>query len=143
MKRLLALCVVLLSVFCLLPSCGGKDERSDTGKPEKLEYISKSIPFKWEKLSNKPDSVDAVIRHQGDIKKLMNYFTPIRSNVYSDIIFELEDNNSENEATKKTAASPKIKPVNGREKPPSKGRVIPLIIIIPAPKDAPDETPRI
>jgi hypothetical protein len=48
----------------------------------------------------------------------------------------------ENAATRKTVAMPKIKPVRGSVKLPSRGIAIPQIIINPAPRDAPDETPR-
>jgi len=65
---------------------------------------------------------------------------PQRMIVLFDIDLSMRE---ENEATKKTVNNPKIKPVNGREKPNKKGRLIPLMMIKPAPKDAPEETPKI
>ena len=64
---------------------------------------------------------------------------PHRMIVLFDIDLSIRE---ENAATKKTVASPKIKPVSGRENALKNGRVIPLMMIIPAPKDAPDETPK-
>jgi hypothetical protein len=48
----------------------------------------------------------------------------------------------EKAATQKTAPNPNTNPVSGKVKAPSRGSAIPLMMIIPAPKDAPDETPK-
>jgi hypothetical protein len=65
---------------------------------------------------------------------------PQRIIVLFDIVLSMRE---EKAATKKTVTRPKTKPVSGREKPSNSGSVMPLMIIIPAPSDAPDETPKI
>jgi hypothetical protein len=64
---------------------------------------------------------------------------PHRITVLFDMVLSRRD---ENAVTRKTVASPKTKPVKGRVKPLRKGSAIPLMIIIPAPRLAPEETPK-
>ena len=49
----------------------------------------------------------------------------------------------EKAATKKTVKSANTNPATGRVKLPKSGIEKPLTIIIPAPRDAPDDTPKI
>jgi hypothetical protein len=60
------------------------------------------------------------------------------------VLFDIDLSSfDEKNATNKTVTRPKIKPVNGSVNPPNKANENPLIMIIPAPREAPEETPKI